>query len=605
MARTGGQRRLTRCADWLVQGRANRYQIALAMVPRRQARRRTSLEEAAVSAGEHECRFGARLSLLSKASALAGALDYEQVLSAVARLSIPELADWCVVDFVEEGEVRRMEVAHRDPARAPLAAALRAFPLDHAARRRLPVVRALRSGRPELIPEYTDEMLRQETEGEYLELASQLHVCSMLVVPVTLPSSLATMAFLMTDESGRRYDQEDVAVAEELVARAAQIVENARVHQKLAQTEERFRLALAHSRTMLWEKDTLGRYRWVHNPPPWRSAAEVLGRTNEDLFDPAEAARMNAFDGRVLVAGRLLRDELQATQPGGPTHHLLVSQEPLLDGSGAIVGLTGAATVITDQKAAQEELSQALAFRERMMGILGHDLRNPLAAVRVLATLLVRREDLPEGARRSVAEIGRAGERMLEMIETLLDFSSSRFKGGLPIAPVPTDLHDVCRRAVAELRAAEPDRTIELWLEGDGRGTWDPARLAQVVSNLVANALEHGARGGAVRVSVGGCEDEVFLEVENQGPAIPPERLRTIFDPFSGGPGPRDTSRARGLGLGLYIIRQVVSAHRGTVEVDSTPRATVFTVRLPRRAGLGRAEAPGPEVELEGAAAGA
>jgi PAS domain S-box-containing protein len=408
------------------------------------------------------------------------------------------------------------------------------------------------------------------------------------------------MAFMMTSESGRRYGDEEVAVADELVRKAAQLVENARVHQRLRQTEERFRVALAHSRIMLWEQDVKGRYRWVHNPPPWYGADEMLGKTNDDLFDPADAARMNALDRAVLETGTLMREEIQVSQPGGPTHHLLVSQEPLLDGSGAIAGLTGAATLINDQKRAQEELAQALGFRERMIGILGHDLRNPLAAVRVLATLLLRQEDLPEGARTRVEEIARAGERMLEMIGTLLDFTSFRFKGGLPIAPVPTDLHEVCRGVVAELVAAEPGRTIQLSLEGDGRGTWDPARMAQVVSNLVANALEHGARNGTVRVSVGGCEDDVVVEVENQGPAIAPDRLSAIFEPFGGGSALPGSSR--GLGLGLYIVRQVVSAHCGAVEVHSTDRGTTFTVRLPRDAGEVRRPA-GSGVALEGGAA--
>src|SRR5512141_2812537 len=107
---------------------------------------------------DRSCRFVARLALLSKVGALAGTLDYERVLSAVARLSIPELADWCIVDVAEDGgEPRRMEVAHRDPAKAPLAAALRAFKLDHDARRRLPVARALASRKTVLIPDYTEE----------------------------------------------------------------------------------------------------------------------------------------------------------------------------------------------------------------------------------------------------------------------------------------------------------------------------------------------------------------------------------------------------------------------------------------------------------------
>ncbi len=540
-----------------------------------------------VDAGDQGCsRFVARLSLLSKVGALAASLDYERVLAAVARLSIPELADWCVVDVVEEGEVRRMEVAHREPSRAPLAAALRGFPLDHAARRRLPVAQAVQARRPVLIPDYTEEMLREQTEGEYLELARQLQVCSMLVVPVTLPSSLATMAFMMTSESGRRYGQEDVAVAEELVRRAAQIVENARVHRQLRDTEERFRVALAHSNITLFEQDIEGRYRWVYNPPLGYGADEVLGKNNVDLLTREEADRVNALDRAVLDGGERVHEEIRISARG-ETRHLLVSQEPLRDAAGAIVRLTGAATDITDQKRAQEQLAQALVFREQVMAVLGHDLRNPLAAVRALASLLLRREDVPQSARESLAEIGRAGQRMLEMIGTLLDFTDSRFKGSLPISPVATDLHEVCRAVVDELLAAEPGRTIELELETDGRGSWDPARIGQAVSNLVANALEHGAKDGPVRVSVGRDGEDAVLEVANDGPPIAPELMAVMFEPFSRGSPPRDASHARGLGLGLYIVHQIVSAHGGSIAVHSSvERGTTFTVRLPRTSAL-------------------
>jgi len=413
-------------------------------------------------------RAQTRLSLLSKLGDLAGTLEYKDVLSAVARLTIPELADWCFVDVLDEGEVRIAEVACRDAAGAALANALPRLPIHHPARRKLPAAQALRSGRPVLIREYTLDLLREQTEGEYFELLRGIEARSAIAIPLNLGSSLAVMTFLVTSESERRYGPEDLALAEELARRAAQIVE---------------------------------------------------------------------------------------------------------------------------QKRAQHELAQALAFREQVMGILGHDLRNPLGAVRVLAALLLRRSELPEDVRGSLAEIDRAGKRMLELIGTLLDFSESRFKGTLPIAPAPTDMHDLCRGVIEELLAAEPDRSIEIDGEGDARGAWDPARLAQVVSNLVGNALKHGARRAPVRVSVRGGEGEVVLEVQNQGPAIAPELLPVLFEPFRRGSTPREApSHARGVGLGLYIVRQIVNAHGGTISVESTAeQGTTFTVRLPRARGVQQA----------------
>ena len=224
----------------------------------------------------------------------------------------------------------------------------------------------------------------------------------------------------------------------------------------------------------------------------------------------------------------------------------------------------------------QDELGKALEFREQVMGILSHDLRNPLSAVRMCASLLNKRDDLPSDVMRNVQRILLASNRMGEMIGTLLDFTQSRFRSQLPISPEPMDLHEVVRVAIEELLATNPGRVIHFDGGGDGRGTWDPARIAQLVANLGSNALTHGSEVEPVRVTVRSGDDDVVLEVLNRGPIIAPELLPVVFQAFrrgstsDGSDASKRRSRVGGLGLGLYIAQHIVQAHRGTIEVRST-----------------------------------
>jgi PAS domain S-box-containing protein len=527
-----------------------------------------------------------RLRLLSKVGELAGVLEYGEVLAAVARLSIPELADWSLVDVVDDGALRRAEVAHRDPARAALADQIRRLP--SAVGYNSPTQEALRSRRSLLVREYTDDVAREYGwSPAYVAVARELRVRSFIVVPLIVRDSVvAVSTFTTTSESDRRYGEDDLALAEELARRAAGVVENARLHRELKRSEQRFRVALAHTHVGVFEMDRHLRISWVYNPMLGQEPADLIGKYCSDSIPAEDAAALDARLRAVLETGEPSREEVR-TRIRGERRYLLTHLEPLRGPSGDVVGLTGAFADVTEQKRAQEALAEALAFRERMLGILGHDLRNPLSAVRMLSTLLLRRDDLAEDAREQVAEIDRAGKRMLEMIETLLDFSESRFKGALPVSPVPMDLHRVVRAVVDECLAANPGREIAVALHGDGLGRWDPSRMAQVVSNLVGNALTHGARDEAVRVWVGGTANELRLVVHNGGSPIPPELIAEIFEPFRRGRRTADASHARGLGLGLHIAKQIVTAHGGEIEVRSTAEeGTTFTVRVPRELGI-------------------
>jgi PAS domain S-box-containing protein len=517
-----------------------------------------------------------RLQLLSKLSLLLEASNYEDVLGAMAQVSIPELADWCVVDVVEDRTIRRAKVAHRDPEQADLAAEILRTPLPASYREcagRDPL-----SGRSRLIVELTDEKLRELSPTEaYYRLIRRVGGRSLMAVPsIVQGNTIAITTFITTSES-RHYCTEALAVAEELARRAAHFIENARLHQRLEESDHRFRVALANSKIAVFEQDLDLRYRWYYNPSYY--GAEAVGKMHHDLYAQEDAERLTSIKRRVLETGQPAREEIHLSflEEG---HEMLLAVDPLRDAGGAIAGVIGSATDITAAKRARQELGQALEIREQVMGVLGHDLRNPLTAISVSAALLIRNDGLPDQARRAAARIDRAARRMAELIGTLLDVTESRSQGTLQLSIAATDLHEVCRRVVEELLAARPDRAIELNLNGDGRGQWDGARLAQVVSNLVGNALTYGADSHPVRVSVDSEAGRGVLRVNNGGPVIPPQVIPGLFEPFRRGPSERSS---RGLGLGLYIVRQIVLAHKGTIAVESSAsNGTTFTVRLPR-----------------------
>jgi PAS domain S-box-containing protein len=217
-------------------------------------------------------------------------------------------------------------------------------------------------------------------------------------------------------------------------------------------------------------------------------------------------------------------------------------------------------------------------FRERLIGIVSHDLRNPLNSIVLTAELLLHREDVPTNLLAAVRRISRSAERMARMITDLLDFTRARMGGGIPLRRRPTELVELVRTTLEELEVMHPGRIVLSHEGGPYLGQWDPDRLAQVVSNLVGNALQHGAADTPVQVALRDHCPEVALTVTNQGTPIPGALLPHIFDPFRRA----ELAGRQGLGLGLYIVQQILLAHGGSISVSSSAATgTTFTVRLP------------------------
>jgi signal transduction histidine kinase len=184
-------------------------------------------------------------------------------------------------------------------------------------------------------------------------------------------------------------------------------------------------------------------------------------------------------------------------------------------------------------------------------------------------------------AQETGARIESSGKRMARMIEDMLDLARARLAGGIIVKREPADFKSLVERVVREHQTASPERLIESVYEGNCSGLWDPERVAQIASNLIGNALKHGDPAVPVHVRLDGSDaDSVRLEVKNGG-IIPPALLDHLFDPFRG--GQRESGRSEGLGLGLYIVAQIVQAHQGTVEVKTGQgNETSFRIQLPR-----------------------
>jgi signal transduction histidine kinase len=226
--------------------------------------------------------------------------------------------------------------------------------------------------------------------------------------------------------------------------------------------------------------------------------------------------------------------------------------------------------------------------KETFLAILGHDLRTPLGAIYSSATFLLETGEREEVERTLLTRIAGSAKRTVTMVGDLLDFTRSRLGGGIPVVRTGISLGKVVRDVVDEISAAHPERPIRVDARGEQQGCWDAARLSQALSNLIGNAVQHGADGTAVTVEIRGEGEDVAVMVHNRGAVIPPEQLDGIFNPMKARQAPRKASAGGptgSLGLGLYIAEQIVSAHNGRIAVESSAAGgTTFTVHLPRRA---------------------
>jgi signal transduction histidine kinase len=258
--------------------------------------------------------------------------------------------------------------------------------------------------------------------------------------------------------------------------------------------------------------------------------------------------------------------------------------------------------VIRFNEAIDQALAESIAFftaqversRNLLMGMLGHDMRSPLQAIQMTAYYLgaLNAGDAVSGA--SVRLI-RSGERMRSLLDDLVDFNRTSLGLGISVDPNPVDIAVLFDDELELQRAALPGRDIELALDGATTGAWDGMRLQQLLGNLVQNAAKYGDDDSPIRVTVDGTGDDLWFRVANRGPTIQMANLELLFNPLQRGPGTDVYTSGSSLGLGLFIAREIATAHGGEIDAASENNETTFSVRLPRAAG----GAPPPATHAE------
>jgi len=352
----------------------------------------------------------------------------------------------------------------------------------------------------------------------------------------------------------------------------------AKQREELRRSEERFRALVEATSHAVWRIAADGSIA-VDSP----SFRELTGIPLHDWFDgrwrdtlhPEDRERVTAGWRQAQTARAPYEVEFRIRRADGQYTWTLARVAPVFDDGGELLEWVCANTDI-------EERKQAENLREMFVGVLSHDLRNPLGAMLTATQLVLMRVEVEdERVRKPLSRVLSSGERMARMIDQLLDLTRVRLGDGIGLSAVVVDLSKVVHQALGEIAKGKDRFRVET--TGDTTGTWDVDRIFQVVSNLASNAIEHSPADTPVQVRIdGGGPDEVELSVHNLGPAIPEELRGVLFDPFRGNKD-RHRGASSGLGLGLFITKELVNAHAGTLTFETyDDRGTTFSARLPR-----------------------
>jgi len=520
-----------------------------------------------------------RLSAINQLSHMlleAGA-SVESILDQLARALTATLCDGCSVLLLPGLYPRTSVSRHRREADGALLASISAI-AD-------PMVHAFDSS----------DHARRALPPAYHAYIDRLGLRGLAILPFPTSQPVKGVVTVTRDGTGVPFDHGDVATLQTCIEYAGLAVETALRFDAERAARNQLRAVLEHLPIGIISTDADGGLTLVNAaaallvPGIERAAdrAQAFSLATWTSHDGAPIAEQDWIVGHALASNQAARAELSLVVADATPRAIVVSGVPLRDVRGRVVGSVTAIEDVSAERAATAERERIAEFQEQMLAIVGHDLRNPLGAmVAGLAVLDASTEGTP--AAQVVRRLESTTQRMTRIVEQLFDLTRARLGKGIPLERREVQLGAVVKAAVDEATLAHPRTRFELVDPIDVHGHWDPDRLGQVLSNLLGNAAQYGHKATPVKIQLEVAHDHVTITVRNaiRDRPIPPDQLETLFDPYRRGRG--SERHHAGLGLGLYIVRQIVEAHGGRIDVESSAAGTAFRVTLARA----RADAP-------------